>query len=190
MLRQTLEYELTLLRTQHGKQTAFTHQLQNQFNQSNEQIKQLHEQLNLINQQKENQIKEKDQKIKQLEAEAETLHDRERFLFIYLFFNFIFLNRRIEALNEQIQKMESTIQILFVIRTKKKFFLGTFSDSESLSRKNLAQSILAKERETELKREYEVIQIKLQYSEQALEQERAISNEAKLNVQLLTVNFI
>jgi hypothetical protein len=68
--------------------------------------------------------------------------------------------------------------------------LETFSDSESLSRKNLAQSILAKERETELKREYEVIQIKLQYSEQALEQERAISNEAKLNVQLLTVNFI
>jgi len=35
MLRQTLEYELTLLRTQHGKQTAFTHQLQNQFNQAN-----------------------------------------------------------------------------------------------------------------------------------------------------------
>jgi uncharacterized protein Yka (UPF0111/DUF47 family) len=89
MLRQTLEYELTLLRTQHGKQTAFTHQLQNQFNQSNEQIKQLHEQLNLINQQKENQIKEKDQKIKQLEAEAETLHDRERF-FIYLFIYFEF----------------------------------------------------------------------------------------------------
>ena len=90
MLRQTLEYELTLLRTQHGKQTAFTHQLQNQFNQSNEQIKQLHEQLNLINQQKDNQIKEKDQKIKQLESEADTLHDRERF-FIYLFiFNLFF----------------------------------------------------------------------------------------------------
>jgi hypothetical protein len=35
MLRQTLEYELTLLRTQHGKQTAFTHQLQNQFDQAN-----------------------------------------------------------------------------------------------------------------------------------------------------------
>ncbi|CAF3412672.1 unnamed protein product, partial [Rotaria sp. Silwood2] len=35
MLRQTLEYELTLLRTQHGKQTAFTNQLQYQFNQTN-----------------------------------------------------------------------------------------------------------------------------------------------------------
>lgn len=35
MLRQTLEYELTLLRTQHGKQTAFTNQLQIQFNQAN-----------------------------------------------------------------------------------------------------------------------------------------------------------
>ena len=73
---------------------------------------------------------------------------------------------------------------------KQNLFLETFNDSESLSRKNLAQSILAKERETDLKREFEVIQIKLQYSEQALEQERAISNEAKLNVQLLTVwNF-
>jgi hypothetical protein len=42
----------------------------------------------------------------------------------------------------------------------KKFFLciylETFSDSESLSRKNLAHSILAKEREGELKREHEV----------------------------------
>ncbi|CAF4260779.1 unnamed protein product, partial [Rotaria magnacalcarata] len=35
MLRQTLEYELTLLRTQRGKQNAFTNQLQNQFNQAN-----------------------------------------------------------------------------------------------------------------------------------------------------------
>lgn len=68
--------------------------------------------------------------------------------------------------------------------------LESFSDSESLSRKNLAQSILAKERENEFKKEYELIQIKLQYSEQALEQEKAISNEAKLNVQLLTVKPI
>ncbi|CAF1684829.1 unnamed protein product, partial [Adineta ricciae] len=80
--------------------------------------------------------------------------------------------RRIAALNEQIQKMEKT-----------------FTDSETLSRKNLAQSILAKERESELKKEYEVVQIKLQYSEQALEQERQISNEAKLNVQLLTTRL-
>jgi len=79
MLRQTLEYELTLLRTQHGKQTAFTHQLQNQFNQSNEQIKQLQSDLTMINHQKDNHIKEKDQRIKELENEAETLHDRERF---------------------------------------------------------------------------------------------------------------
>ena len=35
MLRQTLEYELTLLRTQHGKQNAFTNQLQTQFHQQN-----------------------------------------------------------------------------------------------------------------------------------------------------------
>lgn len=92
MLRQTLEYELTLLRTQHGKQTAFTHQLQNQFNEANEQIKQLHNELNIINHQKDNQIKDKEQRIRELENEAETLHDRER---------------RIEALNEHIQKMES-----------------------------------------------------------------------------------
>ncbi|CAF2102779.1 unnamed protein product [Rotaria magnacalcarata] len=153
MLRQTLEYELTLLRTQHGKQNAFTNQLQNQFNQANEQMKQLQSELNTINQQKVNQLKEKDRKIKELENQAEIFHDRER---------------RIEALNEQIQKMERT-----------------FSESESLSRQNLAQSILSKERETELKREHEVFRIKLEYSEQALEQERAISNEAKLNVQLL-----
>ncbi|CAF5080133.1 unnamed protein product, partial [Rotaria sp. Silwood1] len=108
MLRQTLEYELTLLRTQHGKQTAFNNQLQNQFNQANEQIKQLQSEITIINIEKDNQIKEKD--------------DRER---------------RIEALNEQIQKMERT-----------------FSDSECLSRQNLAQSILAKERETDLKKEY------------------------------------
>ncbi len=90
MLRQTLEYELTLLRTQHGKQTAFTHQLQNQFNQSNEQIKQLQTELNLINHQKDNLIKEKDYRIKELESEAETLHDRERFEYfrIYFFFKF------------------------------------------------------------------------------------------------------
>ncbi|CAF5046545.1 unnamed protein product, partial [Rotaria sp. Silwood1] len=62
----------------------------------------------------------------------------------------------------------------------------TFSDSECLSRQNLAQSILAKERETDLKKEYEVIRIKLEFSEQSLEQERSISNEAKLNVQLLS----
>lgn len=37
-----------------------------------------------------------------------------------------------------------------------------------------------------MKKEYELILIKLQFNEQALEQERAISNEAKLNVQLLT----
>lgn len=35
MLRQTLEYELTILRAQHGKQTAFTHQLQLQYQQAN-----------------------------------------------------------------------------------------------------------------------------------------------------------
>ncbi|CAF1561163.1 unnamed protein product [Rotaria magnacalcarata] len=149
MLRQTLEYELTLLRTQRGKQNAFTNQLQNQFNQANEQMKQLQSELNTINHQKVNQLKEKDKKIKELENQAEIFHDRER---------------RIEALNEQIQKMEK---------------------SESLSGQNLAQSILSKERETELKREHEVFRIKLEYSEQALEQERAISNEAKLNVQLL-----
>lgn len=34
--------------------------------------------------------------------------------------------------------------------------LETFSESECLSRQNLAQSILAKERESELKKEYEV----------------------------------
>ncbi|CAF1680539.1 unnamed protein product, partial [Adineta ricciae] len=156
MLRQTLEYELTLLRAQHGKQTAFTHQLQNQFNQANEQIKQYQTQLNDSNQIQE-ELKEKERRIKELENETETLHDRER---------------RIAALNEQIQKMEKT-----------------FTDSETLSRKNLAQSILAKERESELKKEYEVVQIKLQYSEQALEQERQISNEAKLNVQLLTTRL-
>jgi hypothetical protein len=85
--------------------------------------------------------------------------------------------------------MESTNKIKLISIKNLFFFPGTFTDSESLSRKNLAQSILAKERETELKREYEVIQIKLQYSEQALEQERAISNEAKLNVQLLNVFY-
>jgi nicotinate-nucleotide pyrophosphorylase len=85
MLRQTLEYELTLLRTQHGKQTAFTHQVQNQLNQANEQIKQLQQQLTYIQQQKDQQIKEKDQIIKQLENEAETLHDRERFSLFYYF---------------------------------------------------------------------------------------------------------
>ena len=79
MLRQTLEYELTLLRTQHGKQTAFTHQLQNQFHQANEQIKQLQGDIHSINHQNENRIKEKDHRIKELESEAETLHDRERF---------------------------------------------------------------------------------------------------------------
>ncbi|CAF4354912.1 unnamed protein product, partial [Adineta steineri] len=123
MLRQTVEYELTLLRTQHGKQTAFTHHLQTQFNQANDQIKQLQLQVETHNQHKDNELKEKDKKILELENETETLHERER---------------RIEALNEQIQKMEKT-----------------FTDSESLSRKNLAQSILAKERETELKKEYE-----------------------------------
>jgi hypothetical protein len=87
MLRQTLEYELTLLRTQHGKQTAFTHQVQNQLNQANEQIKQL----TYIQQQKDQQIKEKDQIIKQLENEAETLHDRERFSLFYYFQLNIFL---------------------------------------------------------------------------------------------------
>ena len=77
----------------------------------------------------------------------------------------------------------------FVFSFKKKNFFcsESFGDSESLSRKNLAHSILAKERESELKKEYELILIKLQFNEQALEQERAISNEAKLNVQLLTV---
>ena len=35
MLRQTLEYELTLLRAQHGKQTAFSHQLQQQTEHNN-----------------------------------------------------------------------------------------------------------------------------------------------------------
>lgn len=69
------------------------------------------------------------------------------------------------------------------------FCSESFSDSESLSRKNLAQSILAKERESEFKKEYELILIKLQFNEQALEQERAVSNEAKLNVQLLTVRI-
>ena len=80
--------------------------------------------------------------------------------------------------------------------------LESFSDSESISRKNLAQSILAKERESEFKKGLQVrfiprlfvhffsslklIEMKLEYSEQALEQERAISNESKLNVQLLT----
>ncbi|CAF1529814.1 unnamed protein product [Adineta steineri] len=92
MLRQTLEYELTLLRTQHGKQTAFTHHLQNQFNQANDQIKQLQLQVETYNQHKDNELKEKDKKILELENETETLHERER---------------RIEALNEQIQKMES-----------------------------------------------------------------------------------
>lgn len=89
------------------------------------------------------------------------------------------------------------------------FVLGTFSDSESISRKNLAQSILAKERQVEVEKQVEVrpnddarrphetnfllaslrqlIQMKLEFSEQALEQERTISNEAKLNVQLMTV---
>ncbi|CAF1169976.1 unnamed protein product [Rotaria sordida] len=153
MLRQTLEYELTLIRTQHGKQTAFTNQLQYQFNQANEQIKQLQSEITMINNEKDYKIKEKDDKIKELEKEGETYHDRER---------------RIQTLNEQIQKMEKT-----------------FSDSECLSRQNLAQSILAKERQAELKKEYEVIKIKLEYSEQSLEQERALSNEAKLNVQLL-----
>ena len=79
MLRQTLEYELTLLRTQHGKQTAFSHQLQIQFNQSNEQIEQLQHQIHLINEQKDKIIKDKDQHIKQLQLEAETFHERERF---------------------------------------------------------------------------------------------------------------
>ncbi len=84
-------------------------------------------------------------------------------------------------------KVRKSNQYNFIWKKNKNFFLETFSDSESLSRKNLAQSILSKEREAEFKREYELIQIKLQYSEQALEQERDISNEAKLNVQLLTV---
>jgi hypothetical protein len=42
-------------------------------------------------------------------------------------------------------------------------YLETFNDSESISRKNLAQAILAKERETELKKEYEVNFIFSQY---------------------------
>lgn len=92
MLRQTLEYELTLLRTQHGKQTAFSHQLQNQLNQSNEQIQSLQAQIQSINQQKDQNIKDKDQTIKQLKSEAETLHDRERFYsFSTLFISFFYL---------------------------------------------------------------------------------------------------
>lgn len=178
MLRQTLEYELTLLRTQHGKQNAFTNQLQNQFNQANEQIKYLQNQLDSANSNQDKLLHDKDLQIKQLIDETQTLHDRER---------------RIEALNEQIQKMESkflfNLSFFFVVRSLWSYSnLESFSDSESLSRKNLAQSILAKERENELKKEYELMQIKLQYCEQALEQEKAISNEAKLNVQLLTVN--
>lgn len=92
MLRQTLEYELTLLRTQHGKQNAFTNQLQNQFNQANQQIKYLQNQLDQFNINKDKIIQEKDEQIKQLIQETQTLHERET---------------RIEALNEQIQKMES-----------------------------------------------------------------------------------
>ena len=91
MLRQTLEYELTLLRTQHGKQTALSHQLQNQLNQSNEQIQSLQAQIQSINQHKDQSIKDKDHTIKQLQHEAETLHDRERFFLHSEFFSSIFL---------------------------------------------------------------------------------------------------
>ena len=106
MLRQTLEYELTLLRTQHGKQNAFTNQLQNQFNQANEQIKYLQNQLDSANSNQDKLLHDKDLQIKQLIDETQTLHDRER---------------RIEALNEQIQKMESkflfNLSFFFVVRS-------------------------------------------------------------------------
>ncbi|CAF3550384.1 unnamed protein product [Rotaria sp. Silwood1] len=80
----------------------------------------------------------------------------------------------------------NTPTLTLTFNTNTGTYSRTFSDSECLSRQNLAQSILAKERETDLKKEYEVIRIKLEFSEQSLEQERSISNEAKLNVQLLS----
>jgi hypothetical protein len=60
--------------------------------------------------------------------------------------------------------MESKITFLFTFLFKSNLiYLETFNDSESISRKNLAQAILAKERETELKKEYEVKFIFSQY---------------------------
>lgn len=111
MLRQTLEYELTLLRTQHGKQTAFTHQLQIQFNQANESIQQLQTQIQSIQLQKD----QKDQTIKTLRNEAETLHERERFSSLLLSPSSSFSSRRIEALNDQIHKMESLFFFFFFL---------------------------------------------------------------------------
>ena len=110
MLRQTLEYELTLLRTQHGKQTAFTQQLHQQLHLSTEQIKQFQAEKHFNNEQNDQIIKEKDKQIKELITEAETLHDRERFLFFHIdliIFTIFFFYRRIEALNQQIRNMES-----------------------------------------------------------------------------------
>jgi len=157
MLRQTLEYELTLLRTQHGKQSALNIQLEEQFNLSKEQITRLENELKRISTEKQNELNDKEKKIQELINESETLHERER---------------RIEVLNEQIQKMEKS-----------------FVDSESISRKHLAQSILSKEKEFELKRDFQLLQVKFEFNEKALEQEKQISSEAKLNVQLLKVSI-
>lgn len=59
MLRQTLEYELTLLRAQHGKQSAFTQQLQQEHQQRNEQLQQIQTDIKLLQHQKDHLSEEK-----------------------------------------------------------------------------------------------------------------------------------
>ena len=59
MLRQTLEYELTLLRAQHGKQSAFTQQLQQQHQHLNEQFQQTQTDIQLLQHHKDQQMEEK-----------------------------------------------------------------------------------------------------------------------------------
>jgi hypothetical protein len=76
----------------------------------------------------------------------------------------VLLRRRIEVLTEQIHKMESKLAPVRYRRIFTPLFVcgldslvETFAESESISCKNLAQSIVAKERETDLHKELQVV---------------------------------
>ncbi|CAF0857064.1 unnamed protein product [Didymodactylos carnosus] len=172
MLRQTLEYELTVMRSQCGKESFKYEELEqilektkklfsDKLNEMNGEIDRLRTELTSTVQKYEyesqrlgNDLKEKDERIYKLQATADTHYERER---------------RIITLNEQIERLEKT-----------------FAESEQISRKYLADAVQAKDKEIDMKREYDILFMKLQFYEQTLDNERTIANEAKLTAELMS----
>ena len=141
--------------------------------------------------------------------ELATLYDREKFvqrksLQIFCFFFFFAFERRIETLNEQIEKMESNKFSSF-----KCFIFLSFSRTICGIRMFISKEFnwidlikrtwsWTKQRKSSEKKisilfqtskncVFEMIQLKLQFAEKSVEQEKKCTNEAKINLQQLNV---